>query len=89
MILIKKTKNNNKFSIYRWWGWYEQSSSRWKTFKKLNDHSTISEKDYNVFKLQYNKQSVEEILIQRAMKMTIQTLYDEGLFDDFASADMY
>ena len=45
------------------------------------------EKDYNEFKKQYNKQSVEEILIQRAVKTTIQILYDRGLFDSFQNAD--
>ena len=45
------------------------------------------EKDFNEFKLQYNKQSVEEILIQRAVKTTIQILYDKGLFDNYANAD--
>ena len=44
---------------------------------KINGHLSKLEKDYNVFKLQYNKQSVEDILIQRAVKMTIQILYDK------------
>ena len=54
---------------------------------KINGHLSILEKDYNEFKLQYNKQSVEEILIQRAVKTTIQILYDKGLFDAFPNAD--
>ena len=45
------------------------------------------EKDYKEFKEKYNKQSVEEILIQRAVKTTIQILYDKGLFDNYANAD--
>ena len=45
------------------------------------------EKDYNEFEEQYNKQSVEEILIQRAVKTTIQILYDKGLFDNYTNAD--
>ena len=45
------------------------------------------EKDYNEFKKQYNKQSVEDILVQRAVKTTIQFLYDKGLFDNFQNAD--
>ena len=44
------------------------------------------EKDYE-FKLQYNKQSVEDILVQRAMKTTVQILSDKGLFDKFQNAD--
>ena len=45
------------------------------------------EKDYNEFKLQYNKQSVEQISIQRAVKTTIQILYVEDLIDNFQNAD--
>ena len=55
--------------------------------KKTDGHIAFIEKDYNEFKLQYNKQSVEEILIQRAVKTTIQILYDKGLFDNYANAD--
>ena len=54
---------------------------------KINGHFSKLEKDYNEFKLQYNKQSVEEILIQRAVKTTIQILYDRGLFDNYQNAD--
>ena len=54
---------------------------------KINGHLSLLEKDYNEFKLQYNKQSVEDILIQRAVKTTIQILFDKGLFDNYANAD--
>ena len=54
---------------------------------KINGHLSKLEKDFNEFKLQYNKQSVEEILIQRAVKTTIQILYDRGLFDNFQIAE--
>ena len=54
---------------------------------KINGHLSKLEKDYNEFRLQYNKQSVEEILVQRAVKTTIQILYDKGLFDNYANAD--
>ena len=54
---------------------------------KINGHLSNLEKDYNEFKLQYNKQNVEDILIQRAVKTTIQILYDKGLFDNFQNAD--
>ena len=47
------------------------------------------ENDYNEFKSQYNKQSVEEILIQRAVKTTIQKLCDKGLFDGFPKVDEF
>ena len=54
---------------------------------KIDGHLSKLEKSYNEFKLQYNKQNVEGILIQRAVKTTIQILYDKGLFDKFQNAD--
>ena len=54
---------------------------------KINGHLTKLKKDFNEFILQYNKQSVEDILIQRAVKTTIQILHDKGLFDNYANAD--
>ena len=54
---------------------------------KIDGHLSKLEKDYNEFKQQYNKQSVEEILVQRVVKTTIQILYDKGLFDNYANAD--
>ena len=49
-------------------------------------HLSILEKDYDEFKLHNNKQSVEEILIRTAVKTTIQTLYDLGIFFNFHNA---
>ena len=54
---------------------------------KIDGHISILEREYNEFKLQNQKQSVEEILIQRAVKTTIQILYDKVLFDGFPNAD--
>ena len=54
---------------------------------KINGHLSKLEKDFNEFKKQYNKQNIEEILIPRAVKTTIQILYDKGLFDNFQNAD--
>ena len=54
---------------------------------KIDGHLSKLEKDYKEFKLQYNKQNVENILIQRSVKTTIQILYDKGLFDKFQNAD--
>ena len=48
---------------------------------KIDSPLSFLEKDYNEIKLQYNKQNVEGILVQRAVKTTIQILYDKGLFD--------
>ena len=54
---------------------------------KIDGHLSKLEKDYNEFILQYNKQNVEDILFRRAVKLTIQILYDKGLFDKFQNAD--
>ena len=54
---------------------------------KIDGHLSKLEKDYNEFKLQNNKQNVEDILFQRAVKTTIQILFDKGLFDTFQNAD--
>ena len=54
---------------------------------KIDGHLSKLEKDYNEVILQYNKQNVEEILFQRAVKTTIQILFDKGLFDKFQNAD--
>ena len=54
---------------------------------KIDGHLSKLEKGFNEFKLQYNKQNVEDILIQRAVKTTIQILYDRGLFDSFQNAE--
>ena len=54
---------------------------------EINSHLSKLEKDYREFKLEYDKQNVLGILIQRAVKTTIQILYDKGLFDNYANAD--
>ena len=56
-------------------------------FLRIHGRVSYKEKDYNEFKLHYNKQSVEETLVQRAVKTIFQILYDEGLFDSVPSAD--
>ena len=53
---------------------------------KIQGQNSHFQKDYNEFKLESNKQFVEDILIQRAVK-TIPILYDKGLFDNYAKAD--
>ena len=45
---------------------------------KINGQLSKLEKDFNEFILQYNKQSVADILVQRAVKTTIQILNDKG-----------
>ena len=54
---------------------------------EINGHLSKLEKDYNEFIIQFYKQSVEDILIQRALKTTVQILYGKGLFDNCANAD--
>ena len=56
-------------------------------YKKINGRISYFEKEYNEFELENNKQPVEDILVQRAVKTTIQILYDKGLFDNFQNAD--
>ena len=53
-------------------------------FSKKDGHISYIQKDYNEFKLQYNKQSVE-VLNQQAVKRTLQILYDKGLFLKYAN----
>ena len=55
--------------------------------KKIDGNISYIEKEYNEVELQYNKQSVENNSIQRAVKTTIQILYDKGLIDKFQNAD--
>ena len=55
--------------------------------KKMDGHIAYIEKNYKEFKKQYNKQSVEDILVQRAAEATIQILYDKSSFDNYANAD--
>ena len=45
--------------------------------KKIDGHISYIQNDYNQFKLQHNKQTLEDILILRAVKTTIQLLYDK------------
>ena len=53
----------------------------------IDGHLSSLEKDYHEFTLQYKKQSVEDILIQRAVKTTKQILYDTRLSDNYANVD--
>ena len=54
---------------------------------KTEGHLSKLEKDYNKFKLKYNKQNIEDILIQGDVKTTIQTFYEKGLHYNYANAD--
>ena len=54
---------------------------------KKDGYISYFENDYKQFNVQYNKQPVEDNLFQRAVKTTIQILYDKGLFDTYANAD--
>ena len=55
--------------------------------KKIDGRLSYIEKNYNEFKKQHEKQFVDKILSQRAVKTTIQILYDKGLFENNANAD--
>ena len=54
---------------------------------KIECQISCFQKDYNEFELHYNKQSVEEILIQRAVIRTRKILYDKSFFDNHANSD--
>ena len=54
---------------------------------KIHGQISYFEKDYNAFEFQYNKQSVEDVLFQTAVKTTSKRLHDKGLFDNYANAD--
>ena len=54
---------------------------------KIDGHLSNLVNVYNEFKLQYNKQTVEDISIQRAVKTTIQKLYDKGSLDNYVNAE--
>ena len=54
---------------------------------KIDGLTYYIENDYNELKLQYNKQSVEEVLVQRTVKTTIQILYDKRLFDNVQNSE--
>ena len=43
-----------------------------KTLSKIEGHLSLVDKDYNEIKLPCYKQSIEEVLVQRAVKTTIQ-----------------
>ena len=86
MILIKRCKEATKFAAT------DDSDVVDKAYfdeklKKIDGQISYIEKDYNEFKLHYNKQSVKDILIKRAMKTTVQILEDISLFDNFAKVN--
>ena len=58
-----------------------------KKLAKIESQISYIEKDYNELKLPINKQPVEEVLVQRAVKTTIQRLYDRGFFDFYDISD--
>ena len=45
---------------------------------KKDGHLSKLEEEYNEFKKQYNKHSVDDILFRRAVKKTTRILYDKG-----------
>ena len=54
---------------------------------KMEGHPSILERDYNEIKILSYKQSGEEASKQKAVKRTIERLYDRVLFDSFTTAD--
>ena len=58
-------------------------------FLKKEAQISYIEKNYNGLKFQNDKQSREENPIERAVKTTIQILYDKGLFDTYNHSKAY
>ena len=54
---------------------------------KIDGHISLLEKKHNEVEILSDKQPIEEVLIERAAKTTIQKLYDKGLFVGFPNAD--
>ena len=54
---------------------------------KIEGQISYIEKDYNEFKLHHNKYSAQKIPIERAVKTTIQILYETEVFDIYDNAD--
>ena len=54
---------------------------------KIAGHISLIEREYTEFEILSDKQSVGEVLTQRAVKTTVQIPYDKGLFDSFSNAD--
>ena len=57
-----------------------------KKLYKVEGHISYIKKDYNEYKMLNNKQSVEEVLIQKTVKTTLQILYDKSLFGNYDKA---
>ena len=87
MILIKKDeKTTTNFELTDDTDLINKASLDEKLLK-TNGHLSLLEKTNNDTSLNYNKQSVEEFSIQRAVKTTIQKLYEKSLFAGFPNAD--
>ena len=54
---------------------------------RIENHLSDIEKEWNEYKRRNDKQSAEEVLIQRIVKSIIQIRYDIGLFDQNNNAD--
>ena len=97
-----KNNNQSKLKVHDTYGKDEKISTNFQpiddldvinkdyldeNFLKLVGQLSILQKNYNEFKTLNNKQSIEEVLIQKALITTKQTLYDKSLFDNFPNAD--
>ena len=54
-----------------------------KNLSKLEGNISYNQKEYNEYKILSSKESVEEVVIRKVVKATIQILYDKVLFDNF------
>ena len=58
-----------------------------KKLSKKEGQISYFEKDYNEFNSLSDKESVEEVLVQRAVKTVLQILYAKCLFDSYNDKD--
>ena len=54
---------------------------------ELNIHNSFREKTFHEYVSHNSKLSIEEVLIERAVKAAVQLPYDKGLFDNYDNAD--
>ena len=54
---------------------------------QIEGHFSNKENEYNEIKSLCNKESVEEILVRRVLKTTIQILFHKWLFDNYDNSD--
>ena len=76
MILLKKKKNKTIFTAVIEEDFINKDCLD-ENLSQIDGHLSFLGKSFNQYKILTNKQSIEEILIQRAVRPAIQILYDK------------